>query len=68
MPWYDFECQKCQNRFEVKGHFDAPTEIECPNCGGEAKRKILPVNISFGWRLTEASYIKGNPMKLERNI
>lgn len=69
MPIYGYQCLKCEYQFELNQGFDAPAEIECPRCGGEAKRKVpTGVHCHFGWRLTESSYIKGNPQKLERNV
>ena len=68
MPLYKYECPECGHQFELKQRFDAPTKMDCPKCKGEAQRKIQPVNFSFGWRLTEKSYEKYQPQKLEPNI
>ena len=40
MPTYEYECDKCANRFE---HFQKMTDEpikSCPKCGGHARRLI----------------------------
>ena len=40
MPTYDYECNKCHNRFEIfQSMADDPLE-HCPECGGPVKRLI----------------------------
>jgi putative FmdB family regulatory protein len=40
MPTYEYECLKCQHRFEkFQGIKDKPLKV-CPRCGGELKRLI----------------------------
>jgi putative FmdB family regulatory protein len=40
MPTYEYECLKCQHRFEkFQGIKDKPLEV-CPRCGGKLKRLI----------------------------
>ena len=40
MPTYEYECQKCQHRFElVQSIKDAPKKT-CPKCKGRIKRLI----------------------------
>jgi putative FmdB family regulatory protein len=44
MPIYEFECEKCGNRFEELVGSDAP-DPACPACGAaEARRLISPVS------------------------
>lgn len=41
MPIYEFECKKCQNRFErlmFAGDKDAP---DCPKCGSRKTSKLM---------------------------
>jgi putative FmdB family regulatory protein len=42
MPNYDYECQKCGNRFEVFQSMNDPKLTDCPNdtCGGSVKRLL----------------------------
>jgi putative FmdB family regulatory protein len=40
MPTYDYECEACGGRFELRqGMRDAPA-AECPSCGGKVRRLI----------------------------
>jgi len=42
MPIYDFECEKCQHRFEMFGSIADPRHrVACPECGGWSKRIIV---------------------------
>lgn len=39
MPTYEFECKKCNRRFDMVIPFmDGLTDKFCPYCGGESKR------------------------------
>ena len=41
MPIYEFECEKCRNRFErlmFAGDKDAP---DCPKCGSKKTSKLM---------------------------
>ena len=40
MPNYDYQCQKCQHKFEVFQSIKAARIKKCPKCGGEVKRLI----------------------------
>jgi len=43
MPIYEFACNKCGHRFEIKLSFN-DKEPKCPQCGGSVKKIIFPVN------------------------
>jgi len=47
MPIYEYECQKCSLRFEVRKHFGEDGATPCPQCGTEAHRLFSPVPIIF---------------------
>jgi putative FmdB family regulatory protein len=57
MPTYDYECNSCGHRFEVRQSFtDAPVTT-CPVCQGEVRRVFHPVGIVFkgtGWYITDS--------------
>lgn len=38
MPTYEYECQKCDHRFEVFQSIKQPPRKRCPQCGGRVKR------------------------------
>lgn len=56
MPIYEYQCTKCNEKFEVMQKItDAPLS-ECSSCGGELKKLIT--NTSFvlkgsGWYVTD---------------
>ena len=39
MPLYDFECIKCNNKFEELCRYD--DLISCPNCGTQIKDRAI---------------------------
>lgn len=44
MPIYEYECEKCGRRFELRrGTADSDSEIRCPKCGTEYPRRVLSV-------------------------
>lgn len=40
MPTYDYECQKCESKFEVFQSINDAHLTECEKCGGDLKRLI----------------------------
>ena len=56
MPRYDYECQECQHRFELKQSFSAEPVAECPVCNNKARRVIHSVPVVFkgsGWYVND---------------
>ncbi|MEQ4488766.1 MAG: FmdB family zinc ribbon protein [Dehalococcoides mccartyi] len=47
MPIYEYECEKCLRRFEMKRHFGEDGASPCPHCGSMARRLFSPVPIVF---------------------
>ncbi|HEY83125.1 MAG TPA: zinc ribbon domain-containing protein [Dehalococcoidia bacterium] len=47
MPIYEYECQKCSLRFELRRRFGEDGTGLCPQCGGQARRLFSPVPIIF---------------------
>jgi putative FmdB family regulatory protein len=47
MPTYEYECEKCSLRFELKRRFSDNGSGFCPRCGSEARRIFSPVPIIF---------------------
>ena len=47
MPLYEFECEKCMQRFEVRRSFNDNSEVDCPLCSGETRRIYSPAPIIF---------------------
>lgn len=40
MPTYEYECVKCQHKFEIFQSMTAKPLTKCPKCGGKVKRLI----------------------------
>ena len=40
MPTYEYECTKCQHRFDELQKITAEPKATCPKCGKNAKRLI----------------------------
>ena len=47
MPTYEYECQSCSLRFDVRKGFHDNSRVNCPQCQCEARRVFLPVPIIF---------------------
>ena len=57
MPTYEYRCVECDNQYETKEGFDAPSTQPCPKCGGRARRVFSPPPIVFkgsGWYITDS--------------
>ena len=57
MPLYEYECRKCQQRFErLQNHSDPPVK-KCPSCGAGGVRKLVSSPaVHFkgsGWYITD---------------
>jgi putative FmdB family regulatory protein len=47
MPTYMYKCADCGHRFEdVQGFHDDPHDV-CPDCGGQVRRVIGNVGVTF---------------------
>jgi len=67
VPLYEYQCTKCENRFERIQKFSDPLVTECPLCGGKVERTQNIPAIHFkgsGWYVTDyankSSAGKGN--------
>jgi len=47
MPIYEYECERCSLKFELKRRFSEDGSASCPRCRGEARRLFSPVPIIF---------------------
>jgi putative FmdB family regulatory protein len=68
VPLYDYKCTACDNQYETREGFDAPSRQPCPRCGGEAKRLLHPPPIVFkgsGFYITDSR--KGSQATLAEN-
>lgn len=56
MPRYDYECDTCHHRFELRQSFDSEPVAPCPNCENESRRKFHAVPVVFkgsGWYVND---------------
>ncbi len=47
MPIYEYECERCCLRFELKRRFSEDGGVSCPRCQGEVRRLFSPIPIVF---------------------
>ena len=47
MPTYEYECDKCSLRFEVKRSFTESGGNICPRCGSEGRQIYFPMPLHF---------------------
>ena len=62
MPIYEYECRRCQHRFELIQSFSDKPRKRCPECQGAVDRLISAPAIRFkgtGWYVTDYAN-KGN--------
>ena len=56
MPLYEYQCQKCGERFEIIQKFSDPLLTAHETCGGEVKKLLSAPAIQFkgsGWYITD---------------
>lgn len=47
MPLYEYQCEKCQYRFDRIQGFDDKLVAVCPLCGGKVSRLFHPTPVVF---------------------
>lgn len=47
MPIYEYKCESCHTRFEIRRSFGEDGGTFCPKCHGVARRVFSPVPIIF---------------------
>jgi putative FmdB family regulatory protein len=60
LPRYDYVCDDCSHRFELRQSFDSETVADCSNCGGNSKRQFHAPPVIYkgsGWYVND--YGKG---------
>ncbi len=49
MPMYEYECQTCGEKFEMRrGFSDADDDITCPKCGAQNVKRAMSLFASGG--------------------
>jgi len=47
MPIYQYQCPKCNLKFELKQRFSDKSVVDCPKCQNGAQRLFSPVPVIF---------------------
>ncbi len=47
MPVYEYQCENCSYRFELKKSFNDNSAVTCLRCRSNARRIFSPVSIIF---------------------
>jgi putative FmdB family regulatory protein len=56
MPLYEYQCEACDNRFELIQKFSDPPAEACPICGAAVRKLLSSPAIQFkgtGWYITD---------------
>jgi putative FmdB family regulatory protein len=56
MPLYEYQCDHCEELFEIIQKFSDDPLSECELCGGKLERLLSPPSIQFkgdGWYVTD---------------
>jgi putative FmdB family regulatory protein len=56
MPYYEYQCNECDHKFEVYRKATAPPLTRCPKCRGRVRKIFRPVGIIFkgsGFHVTD---------------
>ena len=64
MPTYEYECRRCNARFERQQSMSDEPVRECPSCGGEARR-VISGGAGFVMKAGSAPRGKGGSCSLE---
>lgn len=57
MPIYEYVCNDCGHRFEVRQSFSDEPIAVCTNCGAPVRRVLYPAGVIFkgsGWYITDS--------------
>ena len=64
MPLYEYQCSRCQHRFEKLQRFSDPPASSCPACGGPVSQILSAPAIQFkgsGWYVTDYAHKSSSP-------
>lgn len=56
MPTYEYVCETCGHRFDVRQSFSDGPVTSCPECTGGVRRVFHPAGVIFkgsGWYVTD---------------
>jgi putative FmdB family regulatory protein len=64
VPLYEYQCSRCQHRFEKLQRFSDPPASSCPACGGPVSQILSAPAIQFkgsGWYVTDYAHKSSSP-------
>src|SRR5215468_9800144 len=70
MPLYEYQCKKCEHRFERIQKFSDPPVKKCPECGGKVEQLLSAPAVQFkgsGWYVTDYAKKSGTSASSESN-
>ena len=71
VPIYEYECERCQHRFEVIQKFSDKPIKKCPQCGCPVHKVLSPPALIFkgtGWYVTDyANSDRKKALKAEKD-
>lgn len=71
MPIYEYECERCQHRFEIMQKFSDRPLKKCEKCGGPVQKVLSAPGLVFkgsGWYVTDyANSERKKAMKAEKD-
>jgi putative FmdB family regulatory protein len=70
VPLYEYQCTKCEYRFERIQKFSDPPVSDCPKCGGAVSQLLSAPAIQFkgsGWYVTDYAKKSGSPSSSSGN-
>ncbi|MBL7166209.1 MAG: FmdB family transcriptional regulator [Dehalococcoidales bacterium] len=47
LPIYEYECEECSTRFEVRRSFHDTSMESCPRCEGDTRRVFQPTAVIY---------------------
>jgi putative FmdB family regulatory protein len=57
MPTYEYACQECGHRFDIRQSWSDDPLTVCPECTGAIRRVMHPAGVIFkgsGWYITDS--------------
>ena len=57
MPTYEYACDSCGHRFDVRQSFSDDPIRDCPACGASVRRVVYPSGVIFkgsGWYVNDS--------------
>lgn len=69
MPLYEYQCSRCEIRFESRKSIEDRHSTICPKCAGIAEKIISAANYTFGWVLDPMCHERFGPKdRFIRNV